>query len=223
MHRPRYADIPVKVTRLDHHQRGHDLGDAADRPLGVELAAPQQLVGACVRQRCALGLDVLRRGRDLDGRTGRLRGCGTGQARGRRGAARSRGPRAGRVSAGRQARTKDRARDRERYQAAGEDFARSGSQRLPLHGMTIYAVGRVTGQLLRLAVVRTGHLLGRVHDPPIGGADGGRARRLVWWRDQCGSGAWVTAHTSSGRRDGCLHARPCRRRMTFRPARRGPG
>ncbi len=50
-HRGRDGDRAVQVARLDHQVGGHHLGDAGHRPLGVRVAAPQQLAGHHVLDR----------------------------------------------------------------------------------------------------------------------------------------------------------------------------
>ena len=53
-------DMPAQAASPDHHQGGHDLGDAAHRPPPVQLAAPQPPAGAGVHQVGAPGLHVMR-------------------------------------------------------------------------------------------------------------------------------------------------------------------
>ena len=74
----RDGDLPVQIPGLDHHQRGHDLGDAAHRPLGIGIAAPQLLARARVGQVRAQRADTggRRRGRGQGARGQGARGPG---------------------------------------------------------------------------------------------------------------------------------------------------
>jgi MFS family permease len=55
-------DLPIQVTGLQDHQRGHHLGNAAHRPPDVRVGAPQGGAGAGVDQHAALDRDARPRG-----------------------------------------------------------------------------------------------------------------------------------------------------------------
>ncbi len=81
-HGGRNGDRPVQVTRPDHQEGGHHLGDAGHRALGVQAATPQQLAGGRVLDRGRPCADPGRPGDHGHGHGSRGRGGG-GQRDGR--------------------------------------------------------------------------------------------------------------------------------------------